>query len=254
MITANMVLSGGGARGVAHLGVLKALEEYGIKPNAISGTSAGSIVGAFLCDGFSVDETIAIIKKVVIKNKINFTGLRTGLLSMLPIENLLKNNLRTKNIEDLAIPFYATAANFNNGKAQIFSEGSIIERVLASCSIPIVFSPVFINNIPYVDGGLCSNLPVEPFYESKEKIIGVDVNPVSEYSNGLGFIANMERTINLVIKENTLANSKRCDVFIEPQGLQKFYMFDSKHIPNIIDIGYNYVKQNIPKESIIEKL
>ncbi|HEY1039197.1 MAG TPA: patatin-like phospholipase family protein [Bacteroidia bacterium] len=252
MTEVNFALSGGGARGVAHLGVLKALEEAGICPAAISGTSAGSIVGAFICDGFSVDEAIEIISWSDLKNKVNLRGLRENLFTMEPVEKLLKQNLRSKTIEQLQKPFYVTSADFNTGMPHVFSSGSIIERVISSCSIPFVFAPVFINDIPYVDGGLSCNIPVEPFAESNKKLVGVNVNPVLPYDKNLGFWGKMDRTLNLFIKANATQNIAKCDVFIEPMGLEKFYLFDSKHFKEMIEVSYQYTKNNFPKD-VLEK-
>lgn len=256
MIQANIALSGGGSRGVAHVGVLKALHEFGIEPAAMSGTSAGSIVGAFICDGFTIEEIIEIIRRFEYRNKINFQSFRTGtgFFSMDPVVQLLKRNLRSKNIEELRLPLYVTAADFNTGKPHMFSEGSIIERVVASCSIPIVFPPVYIDGIPYVDGGLSCNLPVDAFMSSSKKIVGVNVNPVVAYRSDLGFWGNMDRTLNLFVKESGARHQLKCHVFVEPKGLEKFYLFDSKHMHDMIEIAYTYVISHINKEDVLEKL
>ena len=256
MIQANIALSGGGSRGVAHVGVLKALHEFGIEPAAMSGTSAGSIVSAFICDGFTTEEIIEIIRKFEFRNKINFQSFRTGtgFFSMDPVTQLLKKNLRSKNIEDLRLPLYVTAADFNTGKAHAFTTGSIIERVVASCSIPIVFSPVYIDGIPYVDGGLSCNLPVAPYLADTKKIIGVNVNPVVAYRNDLGFWGNMDRTLNLFVKESGMRHQEKCHILVEPKGLEKFYLFDSKHMHDMIEIAYTYVISHLNKEEILAKL
>src|ERR1043165_9607884 len=116
MIKAGFALAGGGARGAAHIGVLKALLELNIVPATVSGTSAGTIVGAFLCDGFSPEEIAEIMGSFEFKNRISFMNFRRGIFSIEPVEKLLKNNLRSTNIELLRLPFYVTAANLDNGK------------------------------------------------------------------------------------------------------------------------------------------
>jgi NTE family protein len=252
-IKAGFALSGGGARGAAHIGVLKALREWNIHPSAISGTSAGSIVGAFICDGFSPEETAAIMHSFEFKNKISFLNFRKGFFSIEPIEKLLKNNLRSKNFEQLQIPFYATAADLNTGKPIAFSEGPIVPAVIASSSVPLVFPPVFINDIPYVDGGLSANLPVEPLLNKPEKIIGVHVNPVNDYRSDIGFMENLDRTFNLFLRENMKEGIGKCAVFIEPKGLENHRLFDYKHMMEMVELGYRHVK-NMDREEVLKKI
>lgn len=254
MIQAGFALSGGGARGAAHIGVLKALQEWDITPSAISGTSAGSIVGAFYADGFALEEIIELMKTFGFKNRVSLFNFRKGIFSIEPVERLLKNNLRSKNFEQLRIPFYTTAANLNTGRPVVFSEGPIAEAVLASCSVPIVFAPVFINDVPYVDGGLSCNLPVEPLAERGDKIIGIHVNPVLEYRTDIGFIENLDRTFNLFIRENMWNNIQKCSVFIEPAGLDKFHLFDYKRMGDMFELGYNYVKEKMTTDELIKSL
>lgn len=253
MIKAGLALSGGGARGAAHIGVLKALQEWDIVPSAISGTSAGSIVGAFICDGFSPEEIATIMQSFEFKNRISFMNFRKGIFSIEPIEKLLKNNLRSKTFEELRLPLYVTAANLDNGKPVAFHEGPILPAVLASCSIPLVFPPVFIDGVPYVDGGLSANLPVQPLLARPEKIIGVHVNPVTEYRENAGFFENMDRTFNLFLRENMYHDIGKCAVFIEPKGLEQHQLFDYKHMSEIVDLGYREV-MGLDREQLLRQL
>jgi NTE family protein len=151
--------------------------------------------------------------------------------------------LRTKNIEDLKMPFFVTATNLLSGDRTVFNSGAITERVVASCSIPILLPPVYINNVPYIDGGVTSNLPVEPFVpKDKIKIIGVNVNPISPYSSETGIIDTVDRTIQLCLKENVMRNASNCDVFIEPKGIDSYQLMDNHKIKEIIQLGYNHMK------------
>jgi NTE family protein len=254
MIKAALALSGGGARGAAHIGVLKALKEWDIVPAAISGTSAGSIVGVFYADGFSLEEISELLRTFEFRNKISFLNFRRGIFSIEPVERLLKNNLRSKNFEQLRIPFFSTAANLHTGRPVVFSEGPIVDVIVASCSVPIVFPPVYINDIPYVDGGLSSNLPIEPLLSRPERIIGVHVNPVLEFRQDAGFLENMDRTFNLFIRENMWNSIEKCNVFIEPTGLEKFHLFDYKHMQAMLDLGYNFVHDRLKKEEVLKSL
>jgi NTE family protein len=173
----------------------------------------------------------------------HFLNHKTGIFTSDSIYEVLSKNLRTKNIEDLKIPFYVTATNLLNGDRIVFNSGAIKERVVASCSIPILLRPVYIDNVPYVDGGVTSNLPVCPFLpKDKTKIMGVNVNPISPYSNDTGIIDTFDRTIQMSLKENVMRNASSCDIFIEPTGIEKYRLLDNEKINEIIAIGYNHLK------------
>lgn len=239
-----LVLSGGGARGFAHIGVLIGLAELGITPIAISGTSSGSLVGAFVADGFHPKEIKEIFLKNKFKKRMHFSNHKTGIFTSDSIHEILSKNLRTKNIEDLKVSFYVTATNLLNGDRIVFNSGAITERVVASCSIPILLRPVYIDKIPYVDGGVTSNLPVEPFLpKDKTKVVGVNVNPISPYSSETGIIDTFDRTIQLCLKENVMRNASSCDIFIEPSGIEKYKLLENEKISEIIAVGYNHLKK-----------
>lgn len=241
--TRPFVLSGGGARGYAHLGVLKAFAEQQITPSAIAATSAGSIAAAFICDGYTTDEVREIFQTNKIGLSMEWRNWRTGLLSLKTVEKVLIQTLRHKNFEDLNTPLYIAATDFNKGTQMIFEKGAIIPAVLAASSIPLLFQPIVIDGIPYVDGGLTGNLPAEPLLEKYDDIIGVHVNPLTEYHPENGYLANIDRTLHLAIREPVLKNKARCKEFIEPDGLGKYGMFDFKHFEDIYTVGLEYTRK-----------
>jgi NTE family protein len=115
----------------------------------------------------------------------------------------------------------------------------------ASSAIPVLLAPVLINNIPYADGGMSNNLPIEPFNLKSEKIIASHVNPIPEYDENLNMIQNMDRSIHIIMRNNILNAIDKCDVFIEPPALKKYHLFESKVAKELIDIGYSYSKNEI---------
>ena len=157
-----LVLSGGGARGFAHLGVIQALNEAGIFPDVISGTSAGAIVGVLYADGYTPKEILMLMNWASRFDYMRPAMPREGLLQINGITKILKTSLRAKTFEDLKIPLFVAATDLNNGKAVYFSKGDIFDPVMASASIPVLFQPVKINDISYVDGGVLDNLPIRP--------------------------------------------------------------------------------------------
>ncbi|MBV8253507.1 MAG: patatin-like phospholipase family protein [Chitinophaga sp.] len=237
------VLSGGGARGYAHLGVLKAYEEYGVSPSAISATSAGSIAAAFIADGYTTDEVRQLFREFKIGLSMQWKNWKAGFLSLKKLEQVLRQTLRHQTFESLEMPLYIAATNFITGEQKIFHSGDIIPAVLAASSVPMLFPPVELDGIQYVDGGLSSNLPIEPLVDEYPDIIGVHVNPLTPYSRASGFLFNLERTLHLAIRESVMKNQLLCKVFIEPQGLGQFGMFDFSKFDEIYTTGLEYTRK-----------
>jgi NTE family protein len=237
------VLSGGGCRGFAHLGAVKALQEHGIVPSAISGTSAGALAGAFLASGLSPEEVKVIFIEKLKLSMLSLNGFKMGLISMKNIRIFLQDNLPCKKFEDLPIPFYATATSFTDGSQKIFDHGNIIDAIIASSSIPVMFPPVKIHGKPFVDGGLSNNLPVEPFAGHRKDIVCIHVNPVRSYKEGEGVFELIDRAIHLSLREKVNQSSEGCFLFIEPKALEGYGLFDIKKIQEIFDVGYDFTRE-----------
>src|SRR5664280_3364111 len=184
-----LVLSGGGTRGFAHLGVIQALNEAGIYPDVISGTSAGALVGVLYADGYSPREIMTMMNWASRFNFMRPAMPREGLLQINGIIKILKTSLRSKTFSELKIPLFVSATDLNNGKVVYFSEGDLFEPVIASASIPVLFQPVKINDISYVDGGVLDNLPLRPIENKCRILIGSFVNPVGHVEKISGLIS-----------------------------------------------------------------
>lgn len=237
------VLSGGGARGYAHLGVLKAFAERQIFPEAIAATSAGSIAAAFICDGFHTDEVREIFRQQKLGLSMEWKNWRAGFLSLKKVEDALKKNLRHTTFETLPLPLYVAATNFVNGEQKIFDRGPLIPAILAASTIPMLFRPVEIDGVPYVDGGLSGNLPVEPLLAKYDRVIGVHVNPLTPYNPAGSFFANMERTVHMAIQDPVLKSKQQCTFFVEPEGLAKYGIFDLNKFDAIYTTGLDYTRK-----------
>lgn len=250
-MTCNLVLSGGGMRGNAHVGILKALFEKGVSPYAVSGTSSGALVGAFICDGFHPSEVEAIILKNEPQIGFNFSRFWESLLSFNSFIEVLKKNLRTKNIEDLQLPLYISATNLNTGLQEIITGGNIVEVLTASAAIPVLLPPVYINSVPYADGGMTNNLPVEPFLSAQEKIIACHVNPMKAFDKDASVLNNIDRSMHLMMMDQVNKRKVQCHLFIEPPALSSFHLFESKKTKEMITIGYDYTRTNIDLTALI---
>jgi NTE family protein len=248
-----LVLSGGGARGFAHLGVMQALNEEGIYPDVLSGTSAGALTGVFYCDGYSPEEALTIMKTSSRLNYMRPTLPRDGLLQISGIRKILETHLRAKTFEELKIRLFVTATDLNNGKPVYFSSGELLDAVIASASIPVLFKPVIINKRYYVDGGVLDNLPIKPIENKCCITIGSFVNPVGyeDVISGLTKIA--VRAFMLTMSREIGEKSKKFDLFIAPPELKNYGILDPEKADDVFKIGYNETKEKL-KDPEIQKL
>lgn len=248
-----LVLSGGGTRGFAHLGLIQALNEAGIYPDVISGTSSGAIAGVLYADGFTPMEIMNLMK---ISSRLDIMKPalpREGLLQMGGLIKILKANLHAKKFEELKIPLYVSATDLNNGRAVYFSEGELYEPVIASASLPIIFQPVVINNITYVDGGIMDNLPIRPIENKCETIIGSFVNPIGHLEKVKGLISIAERTFMISMVKELSEKARKFDLFVAPEELRNHGILDPEKADLLFKIGYDATNAKI-KEIGIEKL
>ncbi|MFC2159597.1 patatin-like phospholipase family protein [Actinomycetota bacterium] len=159
-----IALSGGAARGLAHIGVLEVLEELGVEPVAISGTSMGSIIGSFYCSGISLDEMEKYVGSMDWKSFLLFSDLalsNTGIINGRRIERVLKGFLEEKTFSDCTTDFCCVAVDVFTRKKEILASGKLLDAVRASISIPGFFSPICLDGKLLVDGGLIEPLPTE---------------------------------------------------------------------------------------------
>ena len=245
-----IALSGGGARGIAHIGVLQALEEHGIYPEVIAGTSAGAIVGALYAAGNSPAQILDFVKKTSILKTIRLFSLPTrGLTDLSALAEVLKEYIPDDDFSALSKPLYIATSNLSKGRLEIIHEGPLFEVITASSSIPLVFKPVKRNDDLYVDGGLMRNLPVEPLREQCDFVIGVNVMPMQEVANRRmqSMIGIANRTFEMSVKTNTIPSSALCDWVIEPEELRKVNVFNFRIYKKIYQIGYKATQVVIPE-------
>lgn len=160
-----LALGGGFARGLAHIGVLKVLEEEGIPVNFIAGTSVGSVIGAAYCSGISAKELEEISVLVRFKDFARWTISRLGFASNDRMERFLNKMLKCHTFEDLKIPLAVAATDFATGEGVVFRSGPLVQAVRASCAYPGMFLPVNVNGRLMVDGLLAHAVPTVPLKE-----------------------------------------------------------------------------------------
>jgi NTE family protein len=235
-----IVLSGGGARGIAQLGILKALEEFGIKPSLISGTSAGAIAGAFYSGGFSIPEILKIIKKGHFFSFSNILIEKQGLFSMKGFEKVYSQYFKTNSFADLNIPLYVAATDILKGELTYFSSGNLSQALMASSCIPVVFQPITYQNSMFVDGGVLNNFPIEPLLNQCDIIIGIYVNSIKKEVEEIHMNNIIDRSFHLALSSSVRNKIDQCSLYIEPPNMSQFGIFELKRAQEIYDYGYDY--------------
>ncbi len=243
-----LVLSGGGTRGYAHLGVIKALAEKNIYPDIISGASAGALAGSLIADGKSPEEIFKKLTSKKVLSYTNFNFFRKGILSYKNLKKFLKEFYSVENIEDLKIPFYACVSNINEGKAEYVNSGNLIDFVTASASVPFMLKPVEINGISYTDGGLIDNLPIKPLLGKCEKIICVNLIHLKKIKSFKNSKQVYGRYFDILTYHNQKTYISECDILIEPPDLYGKPYFSNKTAEEIFNIGYNYASKRFNDE------
>ncbi|MFT6845215.1 MAG: NTE family protein [Flavobacteriales bacterium] len=238
-----IVLGGGGARGFAHLGVLKALEEQGVVPDICAGVSAGAVVGAFWAANQSIEDAYEFLKsrKIISYKKVKWP--KHGLLNLNSLGRDIEKKIPFKNIEDLPRPFFIGVSNFTQGHPDYITQGDLATYVLASSSIPVVFPPITIDNELYVDGGLFNNLPVSPLNLICKKVIAVNISPTAPRKNITNILNVATRAFQLSVSANMMHQKIQADILIEPKELSNFDLLDTSHAEEIFDLGYQAVKK-----------
>ena len=245
-----LVLSGGGMRGIAHLGVIKALKERNIHPGTIAGTSAGAIVAAFIADGYAPEELLEIVKSVKRSQLIKPNIPRKGFFNPIGIKKLLETHLKAKNIEDLKTPIYIAATNLKEGRPEYFSKGNLVDALMASSCMPVLFNLYTIKGTPYIDGGVMDNLPIAPIRNKCRKFIAVHVNPLERKDHISSVMQIGEQAFHLAIASDMHNKKALVDVFIEPHGLMKFGLLDPSKADDIFKLGYQEAIKQIDLNKI----
>src|SRR5690554_3507339 len=235
-----LVLSGGGARGAAHIGVLKALDEFGIVPSHISGTSAGAIIGAMYAANIHWDEILNFFKTTSIFQPKRYAFNKPGFLDSDKFYEDLKVHFPKDSFDSLQTPLFITATNVIEGTAKIFSKGQLIKPIIASASFPGVFTPTEINGAYYVDGGILNNFPVDPLKKRCDKIIGVCVNQMNtikikdlKYSYTVA-----DRALKIRSASDSIIKFPLCDIVIAPKEVGNYGVFGMNNTEAIFKLGY----------------
>lgn len=238
-------LSGGFIKGFAHLGVMQALLEHGIKPDIISGVSAGALAGAFYADGNEPYKILDYFSGQKFQDLAKLVIPRKGLFELSEFIDFIRSNLKARNIEELKVPLIITATDLDHGRITHFRSGEIAERVAASCCMPAMFTPINIEGVNYVDGGLLMNLPVSVIRETCDKVVAINVSPLIAKEYKMNIISIALRSFHFMFRANTFPEREKCDLLIEPYNLYGYSNRELEKAEEIFSQGYRVANETI---------
>lgn len=246
LLPIGLALSGGTARSVAHVGVIRALREAGLPVAYVAGTSGGAIVGTIFAAGASDERMAGIALSIGWRDLASMSLSALGLVSSKPIERFMEEALPGARFEGLKLPCAVTATNLLTGVREAFTRGPIARVVRASCSIPQIYLPVEIEGTPYVDGGLAEYLPVQTVREfGPQFTLAVNLAPEREhYRKPRHYLKLVMVLINMVARQNLGPSLRRADFVLHPP-VERFGAFDFGRARTMMDLGYETTRARI---------
>ena len=252
-----LVLGGGACKGYAHIGVLKVLEENGIKPSLIVGTSMGAIIGGVYACGIDIDYIMYICKDLTRKKLMDFNLINaiftTGIMSGKKLKKILLREIGNISHDELDIPFVATATDILNGELVILNQGSVVDNILASAAIPGIYPLIQKNNQILCDGGLLNNVPDDIAKKMAKEHIILSVDVIADYSKQVenSKIKIVGLTINaltLMQSEITKLKGNKSDLRIKISQPDVAQMsFDRQSVEKSIEYGMDIMQKNLSK-------
>lgn len=244
-----LTLSGGASYGMAHIGVIKALREYGIEPEVLYGTSAGAIVAVLYASGASIREMRAFAQGNQLTKMIRWRVPRLGFLPLDHLENKISEYIPLEYLEDLPRKVIIGGTNLETGRHEDIETGPLTKAVAASCAIPVFFKPVEVNGHIFVDGGVSNNMPAFALKKHCDFIIGSDVVEAGPVDRGKirGFKRLLERTMTISLANRTILNYKDCDFVVQPVGMIPYGKFDFSRVDEFVEMGYHHMIQDLPE-------
>jgi NTE family protein len=244
-----IVLSGGGTHGIAHIGVLRALGENGIAPRRIAGTSAGAVAGALYAAGYPPD---AMLEFFIRKNPFRLSKVsisKPGIIDTDKVVADFEEYFPDDSFGALEKELRVVATELTRGEAVVFDSGPLIRALLASASMPLMFTPMTIGDGVYADGGIINNFPVELLEGRCGVLLGVHAGPIQAIDpSELGStLAVLKRALDVGMFRASEAKFGRCDVVVVPPGLLEYGSLDTRHMKEIERAGYDAASSRMPE-------
>ena len=243
-----LVLGGGGAKGLAHLGVLYELEQAGIYPDLIVGCSVGAIIGALYADQPQIERLESLLLGLKRSDLMDFSFFNSkfGLVKGESLQNFLQNQLQAKTFKELKIPLVVVATDLNTGELIEMGGAEVIPAVVASSAVPGVFKPVHYLGRYLVDGGVANPVPVDVAKKfHPQVIIAVDVGQDLSTSEPLHLLGIAKRSMEICYRKLSKHVARSADVVIE-MNFQDVGIFTDKHNQKIYDHGRQKAREMLP--------
>jgi len=245
--TLGLALSGGAVLGCAHIGVLQALDEAGIRVTHLAGTSIGALVVAFYASGYSGKEIQGIAEGLRWTDLARPSPSRLGILSQDRLRATLKARLGDAKLEDTAIRVAMVATDISTGEKVVMTEGDLVQAAAASACFPGIFLPVEREGRLLVDGGLTEHLPVSPLEEwGVDRVIAVDAFLGMTFQRPRTLVNLIKNAVDIVLVQGSQQVVKDVDLLIAPD-LHQFSSTELKSIPGIVEVGYRAAMEGLEK-------
>jgi NTE family protein len=243
-----LALGSGGAKGIAHIGVLKALQDAHVQVDYVAGTSVGAMVASMYAFNISIDVIAEIAQRLTLTQITTFKFNKTGFFTADPLKEILIEHLGEVNIEDAAIPLSIVATDINTGEEVIFTEGPLADAVCASASIPGVYIPMQLNGRTLVDGGIVQSVPVQAVKAmGAGVIIASQLGGVGAYEEPKNVLDVMRNAFDIALSHRTHEETKAANILIA-MDLRDFSISDNtERYDELCAIGYNTAAQALKK-------
>jgi NTE family protein len=241
-----IALSGGGYRGVAHVGVLQYLEEIDLNISHVAGTSAGAIVGSLYAAGKTPEGILQVFKETELFEISLLRWNGPGLLNTPKFSDQLTPYFEEDNFDTLERELIIVATDLLAGEEVHLTSGSIVESVLASAAFPGIFAPVEINDRLLVDGGVFNNIPADVLAKKVDVVIGSNVNPINAVKPEQvdNTYEVLKRTFELATRQQSIRQKDFCSVFLAPEEAIKFPLFQRDNVDDLFTVGYEEAKRH----------
>ena len=246
--TIGLALGGGAAKGVAHIGVLKALEDADIEVDYIAGTSVGAMIAALYAFRVDVETIGSLARRLTMSKVTSFKLNKTGFFSTESLRELMLEYVGDVAIEDAAIPLSIVATDINSGEEIVLTSGSVVDAVCASAAIPGIYIPVEINGRTLVDGGLVQNVPIEALQTAGAGVtIASHLNSVSHYQEISHVLDVMRNAFEIAVSQHTQDQLKEADLLIS-MDLSDFSLRDNtERYDELFNIGHQAATVQLTK-------
>ncbi|MFT6029512.1 MAG: NTE family protein [Oleiphilaceae bacterium] len=243
-----LALGGGAAKGIAHIGVLKAIEESDLKIEYISGTSIGALVASYYAFGKDIETLKSISSEMSFSSLIGFKLQKQGIFSTTSIKEMVERDLGEVYIEQARIPLAICATDISTGEQVTLREGKLAEAICASMAVPGIFIPVEINGKTLVDGGITENVPISALEKMGAGItIAVDLNGCPHYQEPKDIIAIMGNAIDIAIDLRTKDQIKKADLVFSMDLAHFSRLGDEEEFVELIQLGYEGMQKKLNK-------